>query len=53
MRLCSSFDGKEGMEQAFSKVPDIIVSDIMMPEMDGILIIILVKCLRVGAVCLE
>ena len=35
-RIIQACNGKEGMEQAFSKVPDIIVSDIMMPEMDGI-----------------
>lgn len=35
-RIIQAGNGREGMEQAFSKVPDIIVSDIMMPEMDGI-----------------
>lgn len=35
-RIILACNGREGMEQAFSKVPDIIVSDIMMPEMDGI-----------------
>lgn len=34
-RIIQACNGREGMEQAFSKVPDIIVSDIMMPEMDG------------------
>ena len=29
-------NGKEGRDQALQQVPDIIVSDIMMPEMDGI-----------------
>lgn len=35
-RIIQACNGREGMEQAFSKVPNIIVSDIMMPEMDGI-----------------
>lgn len=35
-RIIQACNGREGMEQAFSKVPDIIVSDIMMQEMDGI-----------------
>lgn len=35
-RIIQACNGREGMEQAFSKVLDIIVSDIMMPEMDGI-----------------
>lgn len=35
-RIIQACNGREGMEQAFSKVPDIIVSDIMMPEIDGI-----------------
>ena len=28
-------NGKEGIDEAFAHIPDIIVSDIMMPEMDG------------------
>ncbi|MEO6454585.1 MAG: ATP-binding protein [Ginsengibacter sp.] len=28
-------NGKEGLERAIAEVPDIIVSDVMMPEMDG------------------
>ncbi len=34
-KTISAFNGKEGLEQAFESIPDIIISDIMMPEMDG------------------
>ncbi len=29
-------DGKEGLERAMQESPEIIISDILMPEMDGI-----------------
>jgi signal transduction histidine kinase/CheY-like chemotaxis protein/AraC-like DNA-binding protein/ligand-binding sensor domain-containing protein len=34
-RLELAFNGKKGIERALDTVPDIIVSDIMMPEADG------------------
>jgi len=34
-RILSANNGKSGLEQAFQLIPDIIVSDVMMPEMDG------------------
>ena len=35
-RVVSAADGKSGLEQACELIPDIIVSDVMMPVMDGI-----------------
>lgn len=34
--ICEARNGKEGLQQAFAVVPDLIVSDIMMPELNGI-----------------
>ena len=35
-RIIEARNGKEGRDLAFSQMPNLIVSDIMMPEMDGI-----------------
>ena len=34
-RVISAFNGAEGLQLAQSEMPDLILSDIMMPEMDG------------------
>ena len=35
-RILKASNGKEGKDLAFEQTPDLIISDIMMPEMDGI-----------------
>ncbi len=34
--VITATDGKDGMDKAISQIPDVIISDIMMPVMDGI-----------------
>ena len=33
--VITAFDGKDGLEKYWSKRPDIVVADVMMPKMDG------------------
>lgn len=42
-RILRASHGKEGLEMAIQHVPDVIVSDVMMPEMDGIELCQLIK----------
>jgi signal transduction histidine kinase/ligand-binding sensor domain-containing protein/DNA-binding response OmpR family regulator len=34
-RIQEAVDGEDGLKQAFNHIPDLIISDIMMPKMDG------------------
>jgi len=33
--ICTASNGKEGIQRVLDKEPDLIISDVMMPEMDG------------------
>ena len=42
-QIIEAVNGKEGVEKAREAVPDLIISDIMMPEMDGYKLCELIK----------
>ena len=35
-QVYTAVNGKDGLEKAYAHIPDIVISDIMMPEMDGL-----------------
>ncbi len=35
-KVCTSFDGAQGIKEAIAQLPDLIISDVMMPETDGL-----------------
>jgi signal transduction histidine kinase/DNA-binding response OmpR family regulator/streptogramin lyase len=35
-QVLMAFDGRQGLDMALTEVPDLIVSDVMMPELDGL-----------------
>jgi len=39
-RVISAFNGREGLEKALTVIPDLIVSDVMMPVMSGDLMVV-------------
>ncbi len=38
-RLLTAYNGREGIQQALENVPDLILSDLMMPEVDGLTLV--------------
>ena len=36
LRIIESSNGIDGLEKAFSNIPDLVISDVLMPEMNGI-----------------
>lgn len=42
-RVEVAFDGQEGMESVMEKLPDLIISDVMMPEIDGLQMLSMLK----------
>lgn len=42
-RIKVAFDGQEGIEAAMSTLPDLIISDVMMPKIDGLQMLSMLK----------
>lgn len=42
-RVIKSFNGKDGVAKAIENIPDIIISDVMMPEMSGTILCATIK----------
>lgn len=42
-RVSRAYNGREGLDMAVEQIPDLIISDIMMPEMDGLTLCIKLK----------
>ncbi|HUR30586.1 MAG TPA: ATP-binding protein, partial [Saprospiraceae bacterium] len=42
-RIIEAVNGQDGVEKAFEHIPDIIISDVMMPRMDGLQLVEMLK----------
>lgn len=42
-------DGNEGLEKALSETPDVIITDLMMPKMDGLMMLTKIRRAQIEA----